>query len=256
MDPLSILSAVPTIWDFFRRLLKALPKAITSHSLKKFFGKHFFDNKKIYLVLDTYRDSRPRTDNRYYKDYPNRGKGRQPLIGGDIIYGTFAPKFVSLFESKFSDFRKGQFNVVIDEEVDTVMDATLVCYGSSDSNLKTFDIEKEYGGKYYEFVFGNNRRRAFKMKGRIFEFKQGTPAKDRAVLLKIKNPNDKEHSLIVCAGLSEWGSLAAAYYLVNNWRTLYKDYKQKNFCLLFEITYGQFENANVLERITEEDIDK
>ena len=143
-----------------------------------------------------------------------------------------------------------------DEEVDTVMNATLICFGSSDSNLKTFDIEKQYGKQYYEFIFGSSGQRVFKMKGRIFSLEQGTPAKDKAVLLKIKNPADKEYSLIVCAGLSEWGSLAATYYLVNNWQKLYRDYKRKDFCLLLEIAYGQYENANILEKVTEDDLNK
>jgi hypothetical protein len=51
----------------------------------------------------------------------------------------------------------------------------------------------------------------------------------------------------VCAGLSEWGSLAAVYYLTKKWKVLHKRFdrfwRRRDFCVLLEVQSGQFENA-------------
>lgn len=233
---MDIISCILVLWDIMKRLSNVLPKAIDTYKLKRFFGSHIFDKERVFLVVDTYKDPRLRTGNRYEKDFLGR-KGRQGLVGGNIIYGTFSPKEVAMFGSLLAPFRKNPIEVVTDEEVNTVMDATLICFGSSDSNLKTYDIENQYGKQFYEFFFNINGQRAFRMRQTIYNLDQGTPAKDKAVLLKIKNPNDKGYSYIICAGLSEWGTLAACYYLVRNWKTLYREYKRKDFCLLLEVNY-------------------
>ncbi len=66
---------------------------------------------------------------------------------------------------------------------------------------------------------------------------------DKAVLLKLTNPQDRVHSYVVCAGLSEWGSLGAVYYLTKKWKALYKRFKRRDFCLVLEVQYGQYEIA-------------
>jgi hypothetical protein len=52
---------------------------------------------------------------------------------------------------------------------------------------------------------------------------------------------------MVCAGLSEWGSLAAVYYLTTRWKDLHKRYdtfgQRRDFCVLLDVPSGQFENA-------------
>jgi hypothetical protein len=51
----------------------------------------------------------------------------------------------------------------------------------------------------------------------------------------------------VCAGLSEWGSLAAVYYLTKKWKVLHdrfdKSWHRRDFCVLLDVESGQFENA-------------
>jgi hypothetical protein len=70
---------------------------------------------------------------------------------------------------------------------------------------------------------------------------------DKAILLRLTNPQNPDHCYIVCAGLSEWGSLAAVYYLTKKWKVLQKRFdifqQRRDFCVLLEVQSGQFENA-------------
>jgi hypothetical protein len=58
------------------------------------------------------------------------------------------------------------------------------------------------------------------------------------------------HCHVICAGLSEWGSLAAVSYLTKNWKSLHKRFdgfgQRRDFCVLLEVPCGQYESAREL----------
>ena len=70
---------------------------------------------------------------------------------------------------------------------------------------------------------------------------------DKAIVLRLANREDPAHCHVVCAGLSEWGSLVAVLYFTSMWRGLHKRFDsfghRRDFCLLLEVPCGQFENA-------------
>ena len=70
---------------------------------------------------------------------------------------------------------------------------------------------------------------------------------DKAIVLRLNNRDNSARCHVVCAGLSEWGSLAAVYYLTTRWKELHKRYDgfghRRDFCVLLEVPCGEFENA-------------
>ena len=71
---------------------------------------------------------------------------------------------------------------------------------------------------------------------------------DRAVLLKVRSPQNKDRTYVICAGLSEWGSLAAVSHLARRWKDLYRAFKKDEFCLVLEVQFGQYENADEIAK--------
>ncbi len=54
-----------------------------------------------------------------------------------------------------------------------------------------------------------------------------------------------EHYLFICAGLGEWGTSGATYFLFDRWNELNKRFKKrKNFCLIIEVDVGSDESAS------------
>jgi hypothetical protein len=128
------------------------------------------------------------------------------------------------------------------------MDATLVCYGTSDFNFKTFDIEVASESDLCQFSFDGNGERSFRLGGQHYslENREGVTY-DKAIFMRLSSRQSPQHCHVICAGLSEWGSLAAVYYLTKKWKTLHQRFdhlgQRRDFCVLLEVPCGQFEHA-------------
>ena len=62
--------------------------------------------------------------------------------------------------------------------------------------------------------------------------------------MRLQNPYHSDHKLFVCAGIGEWGTSGAAYYLFKNWRKLYKRFGAKtNFVLIIKVDNNSDESA-------------
>ena len=138
--------------------------------------------------------------------------------------------------------------IATDTETEQAINATLICYGNSDSNLKTFDIEVSSENTLCQFVFDESGQRAFQVGEQIYSIeKRSGITHDKAILLRLTNPQNPNYCYVVCAGLSEWGSLAAVYYLTKKWKVLHKRFdigrQRRDFCVLLDVQSGQFENA-------------
>lgn len=159
------LSLALTAWDLIRTILGAFPAAWDKFLFRRFWGPGIVSDD-VFFVIDAYRDPRPRAGNRYIKDFPRR-RPAQEIVGGGIIYGTFSPNAAALCAGYLLKYSEKLPRISVDIEVDSRMDATLICYGGSDSNLKTLDIEVTSQGKFYALVFDTHGQRAFQMGGSL-----------------------------------------------------------------------------------------
>jgi len=133
-------------------------------------------------------------------------------------------------------------------------DSILICYGTPDMNFKTFDIEAWSGSSLCQFLFTADGRRAFRLAGQIHSTEnRGGVIYDKAIVLRLTNRQESNHPHVVCAGLTEWGSLAAVHYLTKNWKDLRKRFdsfgQRRDFCVLLEVQCGQFENTRELTSV-------
>ena len=53
---------------------------------------------------------------------------------------------------------------------------------------------------------------------------------------------------IAVAGLGEWGTSGAAWFLARNWKEVEKIYKQKPFGLIIKVRAGKDESAQLVYR--------
>ena len=243
-----ILSAASLVKDIGVTISKSIPDAVEKWKFKKFFGKYALSEDKIAAVIDPYehRMARPtvqRGDYRYIKYFKS---GRPPLkiMGEDKVFGECSIRVTNFVTSTFSKFlpQKRTIRIKTDEEVFNEWDSTFICFGSSDSNEKTYEIEQlsEYNLHIYK-TSPNTGSRCFEVDGKIFDI---TSDYDIAIITRTTNPFHSKHYLFICAGLGGWGTSGAAYYLLNEWKQLNKRFKKNpNFCLVLEVKYGQDQSA-------------
>ncbi len=68
-----------------------------------------------------------------------------------------------------------------------------------------------------------------------------SPTEDHGLILKIHPSGNPERTWICCAGLGEWGTSGAAWYLANRWRDL--KFGSAPFAVIVRVTIGQDESA-------------
>ena len=233
---------VRAAWEVGRALLQSSPRGVDRWRFARFFGPSSVSGNSIFAVVDPYRHPLPRAGNRYVKRFLGRRPDGQ-LIGEDDVLGVNVVRVVSHVSALFSTHRTDgrSIPIVTDESIAHRWDATFLCFGSADSNIKTFDIQSLPQQSLYQWGFGPDGARCITVGNRTFS---NTGNIDYGLLLRLRNPHHSEHWLFVCAGLGEWGTSGSAYFLFDRWRSLYKRHADAEFLKIIAVQRGSDESAH------------
>jgi hypothetical protein len=234
------------LWDLATHLARIVPDASDRVRFRRFWGDGSLLTD-VRFVTDSYAGVTLRNRFRFQEAMLGRGV-LETLAGNTIVDGAFAPQAAAMLTVLFLRHAGNVLRVVTDAEASAGPGASLICYGTSDSNCKTFDIEARSGSSLCRFLMDANGQRAFRLAEQVFSMEsRGGVIYDKAIVLRLTNREDSAHCHVVCAGLSEWGSLAAVYYLTTKWKELHKRYdgfgQRRDFCVLLEVPCGQVENV-------------
>jgi hypothetical protein len=210
---------------------------------RRFWGESI-SSKDVDLVIDSYENVVLRNRFRWTDSDHKQTQG----FSGEVIPGTFSPQATAMLTALFLRHTGKGLRIVTDMEQANKKGGALICYGSSDSNFKTFELEAESGGVLCQFTFNDAGERGFRVGGNVHSIeKRDGVTYDKAIVLRLAGQQDAGQCQVVCAGLSEWGSLAAVHYLVRNWRILHRRFdgfgQRRDFCVLLEVPFGLWEQA-------------
>jgi len=239
------------VFETVKKFSTVIPDVIAKRRVKSFFGKTVL-GEKFYIVVDPFEHPEPRGSvlpqkNRYIKRFYGRKKKDSGLVGEDKVFGSCNLRTINYAVSFFGKFRNSlkPIRIVSDDAVLNIWDAGFLCFGSADSNVKTFDIEKLPENNFYSLSWDKNAR-CFNVGGKNHHIKNG---EDVGVLVKIRNPRHNEHFLFLCEGLGEWGTSGAVYYLFHNFNNIYKRTKGKEFCMIIRTKGGSDESAREIDML-------
>lgn len=236
-----------TIYQAIKNIVQAIPKAIEDYKFRKFFGKDACQKGNVFLVLDPHEHilpHTPATQERYRKQFYGRRRdvifpGADPVVGTGAIRVT---NYASMEATRHLPLEQA-LKVKLDTDLLNSWDGTFICYGSSTSNIKTYDIEHLQEMNLYSVVTTERHGLeypAWRVNGHDYTVTRN----DCAVLMRIRNSRSEGNYLFVCAGLGEWGSSGAVRYLFRNWKTLNSRYKDgRNFCVVLDVASGSDESA-------------
>jgi len=243
MPPFLVLS------DLARQAANVVPETCDRFSFRRFWGDGIL-SADAYFVMDSYENVRLRNN------FRNADPPEKPdtFIGSEIIRGSFCPQAAAMLTALFLRHSGKVLRIATDTEPGLKRDSILICYGTPDMNFKSFDVEAWSGSSLCQFLFTSNGTRAFRLAGQLHSTEnRGGVIYDKAIVLRMTNRHDSNRPHVVCAGLTEWGSLAAVHYLTRNWKDLHKRFdsfgKRRDFCVLLEVPCGQFENAKELSSV-------
>jgi hypothetical protein len=234
------------LWDLLKRAANLLPDTWDRLVFGRFWGQGIL-SADVLFVMDSYEDVRLRSGFRW-AEAQSRQDPPDQLCSSEIIHGTFSPQAAAMLTELFLRHTGRVPRIATDTEIYHKRDATMICYGTSDSNFKTFDIEASSESELCQFSFNGNGERAFRLAGQIHSIeRRGSVTYDKAILLRLVSRQHSQHCHVICAGLSEWGSLAAVSYLTKNWKVLHKRFDRfghrRDFCVLLEVPCGQSEKV-------------
>jgi hypothetical protein len=238
--------------DLARRAASVIPETWDRLSFRRFWGEGILSTD-AYFVMDSYENVRLRNNFRNVEtsDAAERPAG---FAGSELIRGSFCPQAAAMLTALFLRHSGKVLRIATDTEPSLKRDAILICYGTPDMNFKTFDIEAWSGSSLCQFLFTADGQRAFRLAGQVHAVEnRGGVTYDKAIVLRLTNRLDSNRPHVVCAGLTEWGSLAAVHYLTKSWKDLHKRFdsfgQRRDFCVLLEVEGGQFENAREITSV-------
>lgn len=220
-----------------------LRKWIFNSRARFFWGKGLFEDAFVvsHGTLSDERRQEPGNHVAFFKTYRD---GRTIRVAGPAgnILGDCEVRSISYLLNAISKHRQQPVAIESDTTAYARLSRTIVSLGSPSSNELTEIILSDARNKYASF--GQDETGPFiylqeqRLKIRAFD---GSPGRDLGLVLKISNQRFPGHYFYVCAGIGEWGTSGAAWYLANRWREL--DDVGEEFGEIVQVEIGSDESA-------------
>jgi hypothetical protein len=221
----------------------SLRKWVLNSRARFFWGKGLFGDAFVvsHGTLSDERLQQPGNHASFFKRYRD---GRTISVAGPAgnVLGDCEVRSISYILNAISKHRQQPVAIESDTKAYSRLSRTLVSLGSPSSNELTEIILSEARNKYASF--GQDEAGSFiylqqeRLKIRAFD---GSPRRDLGLVLKITNQRFPGHYFYVCAGLGEWGTSGAAWYLANKWGEL--DDIGEEFGEIVQVEIGSDESA-------------
>ena len=211
-------------------------------AFKRIFGIRAVEDKIVSVTLDTYH---------FNRDLWNEiGSNEQPFIKGfpahttkipgafDEMLGYCSARGAAYLIDSLGKVKDISVRVVSDYHAASEWSGTFINLGSSASNQKTDYIKHLPQNKWLEEdINGPLRFRD----GWQVSYESRT---DKGIVMKLNNPHSPGHALLVCAGLGEWGTSGAAWFLANYWKVLSKRFGRNPFLIVVAVSVGSDQTTN------------
>ena len=170
---------------------------------------------------------------------PNaRGESRiSSLVSGSQARGI---KYLS---ESFRENTKIIPQLVSDSEVESKMDISYCSIGGM-NNSKTVDILNHEENEFFKFSDVGDKIVGVK-NSLSFTIDKGF---DYALIIKLRPKSLQNKTWVAIAGIGEWGTSGASWFLARNWKEIEKTYNQRSFGLIIKVKGGKDESAQIVDR--------
>src|SRR5260221_8183180 len=200
-----------------------LPKTYRQLRLRQFFGSGTLTNNGLAICYGSLRVDRAACQHSPFVKFYRDGMQRRISGPSELVMGDSEIRSITHLVQEFAKYRKSPAAVSGDIRAIEDLDKTIVAIGSDSSNEMTRLILAEPNNLYLEFdpMSGVIRSPTDKT---VFEGFKEPIRKDYGIVLKLSNQRFPGKFFFVCAGLGDWGSSGAAWYLANRWQQLRREF--------------------------------
>ncbi len=211
------------IVSIFTAIYVGIRYRFRSYHLQRLLGFHFKSDTEIrmiygQLLLPSLTDASGRPITHPYIKPPRIGRAlssqsysiEYPVSECEVRASTYIAALLGL-PSKLHPL------LVSDAESSSLLDCNFISFGGPGSNYKTADALTSEAN-----IFVRMSDSGFSLStGTNLPYSCSNEA-DHGFILRITPPEFPPRSWIVCAGLGEWGTSGAAWFLANKWQELIK----------------------------------
>ncbi|MFW6126308.1 MAG: hypothetical protein ACOC58_04305 [Chloroflexota bacterium] len=238
---LGILVLVLLLWFAFG----VAPRSYRRTLFRQFWGPAAFGTQTV-LCWGSLTDSRLTQSDpptyRYVKRYRD-GRALQLLGPTGNVAGSAEVRAVSYLINCLRTHRTRPVTVIDDTGALGNLNRTIIALGGPLSNEITDFILKEPNNRFIEFgQEGNVTFIRDKKSDRRFESSHGGVRKEYGAIIRLPSLRFPGHSFFACAGLGEWGTSGAAWFLARQWRNLQGEFSGA-FAVVVEVEIGSDESA-------------
>lgn len=175
--------------------------------------------------------------------------------GGNPSFGFSMSHPVPISEVRAANYVSAAIGAIVrkspvlrsDVETQAVLDLDFVAFGGPESNLKTNDCQTNAGNTLAQFQQATNKFERLPGGAPIATFQAGF---DYALILKVRPSQFPRRVWLVCAGLGEWGTSGAAWFLANKWNELRARARSGTFAAVIRVRPGQDQSAEIVTVLT------
>lgn len=130
-----------------------------------------------------------------------------------------------------------------DFDTQSLLDLDFVSFGGPQSNFKTADCQANPANTLAVFDQANNQFICPLNRQPILQFEPGF---DYGLILKIRPAQFPRRVWLVCAGLGEWGTSGAAWFLGNKWDEIRRTVRSRPFAAIVRVRHSQDQSAEIV----------
>ncbi len=219
-------------------LCKWLRKCYIKRSFKHVFGKNAVDNFSIVYGKMILRQSYDEKGKPLEWPYAKPGTTNLFRISSPVSFtATKSAKYISESFGKNTGYAP---KLISDEDIKEKLDISYCSIGGY-NNYKTIDILESEENHFFKIT-----KDSIVDKEDINKIYNINGTHDYAVIIKLVPKSFPNRVWIAVAGLGEWGTSGASWYLSRNWKKIKKIAKNKPFGLVIKVKGGKDESAKIV----------
>ena len=225
-----------------------IPKTWREFRMRQFWGKDLFGMgfAVCHGTLQVDRSAGAILTSPFIKIYRN---GSVIRISGpsENVMGDSEIRSVAYLVRELSSARKSAIKIQPDNKAFTHLNRSIVALGSGASNEVTRLVLNEPNNSFLDFgQEGNDVFIQDKGTGKKYFGFRPPVLKDYGIIIKLPNLRRRGSFLFICAGLGDWGTSGAAWYLASHWNDLRSKFREA-FGVVVEVDIGSDESARIVD---------
>lgn len=169
-----------------------------------------------------------------------------------MLNSTAITRSVSHIAFAISRFSGSSPQIRSDLEMDELMDISFLSVGGV-NNFKSLDVLDNGSNSFLTFgergsiTSQNSDREIVRIEG----------ANDYGLILKIRPDHNSQRTWLCVAGIGEWGTSGAAWWLGRHWKTIHKQAKDKPFACITRTRFGSDDSTALVHLfLSSEDVER